>query len=119
MAAYASTVTILEHIDEFASPYRRLYGIIDVTNYNSTTTEETDITKYFKDSSKSGYETGIVSLICAPTDNGYFYTFDPSTGKFKAWQLNYAQTTAADGPMIELSDDVDAGAAFFQALGYR
>ncbi len=117
MAAYASTVTILKTLKYFSESFVLVTGIIDITNYNSTTSKETDIVRYFKTLTKSGYETGIYTLICAPTDNGYLYTFDPSTGKFKAWQSNYAQTTAADGPFIQLSNDVDAGAAFFQAIG--
>jgi hypothetical protein len=90
MAAYASSVTIYTPKAERVSrSMGMILGQIDITNYNSTTTEETSITKYFVNSAVTGLAKGIVGFTVSATENGYIFTFDKNTGKFKVY------TTAA------------------------
>lgn len=105
MADYASAVTLRTR-----KPARvgntslgMLAGEIDVTNYNSTTTKETDITRFFRE---------IPSLSMAgATDEGYVLAWDRSTGKIKAFKQ------ASAGAMVEVDDDTDVGSAAFIAVG--
>ena len=108
MAVYASTLTL--HMNKpvryQGSSFGFIIGTIDITNYNSTTTEETDITKYFKDSSTTGLAKGIMSLNVTSSENGYVLQFAPITGKFKAYNQGGAlgnATYAAPTGMASIS----------------
>lgn len=86
MAAYASAVTLYGRgVQRVSRDFGILAGKIDITNYNSTTTEETNITRYFKPSGQSGLEKGIISLQVVSSENGYILGFNRTTGKFKAY----------------------------------
>jgi len=87
MAAYASAVTLYGRgVQRVSRDFGILAGKIDITNYNSTTTEETNITRYFKPSGQAGLEKGIISLQIVSSENGYILGFNRTTGKFKAYR---------------------------------
>ncbi len=109
MAAYASTVTFTVNkalkVDDTTGLFV-LTGSVNITNYNSTNVEITDITGKFKT---------VLSCIAGVTDEGY--TLQWTGTSFKAFMGDY--NNASDGPLIELTDDTDAGAADFIAYGLR
>lgn len=87
MAAYASSITLYTpNTQRISRSLGMLTGEIDITNYNSTTTEETDITDKFLDSGGTGMDKGILSLQITSSEKGYILQFDPTTGKFKAYE---------------------------------
>lgn len=87
MAAYASSVTLYTPKAERISRNLGIVcGQIDITNYNSTTTEETTITRLFKASGTAAIAKGITSLVVTSSEKGYLWAFDKSTGKFKIYQ---------------------------------
>ena len=109
MAAYDSTVTVDQISAEKSSRSNGLLsGSVDITNYNSTTTEETDITKMFRANPR---------VVFGTTDNGFVLQWIKATGKIKAFYADY--DAVADGALIEVADDVDVGAADFIAMGVR
>lgn len=115
MADYASTVTLAMPRPQrlWGSGWGMLVGTIDITNYNSTTTEETGITKFFK-----AFTVGGTSLKCflvcqSTTDNGYTLDFTPSTGTFKA----YREAGTGSAARSEAANDTDVGAAEFLCVG--
>lgn len=142
MAAYASSVTVQTNgAERISRNLGIIIGKIDITNYNSTTTEETNITRYFKASGQTGLEKGILSLQITSSENGYVLGFNKSTGKFKAYRtgssaigtaalsttdtytdaavnaaINGVTTTAA--AMAEVANDVDLGTFDFVAIGF-
>lgn len=142
MAAYASSVTNYTNgVERISRGLGMLCGRIDITNYNSTTTEETSITRYFKASSQSGLEKGIISLQVTSSENGYVLGFDKSTGKFKAYYapahaisniaLSTSDTytdnavntavnaiTATAAALSEVANDTDLGTFDFVAIGF-
>jgi hypothetical protein len=86
MAAYASTITIYSQgVERISRNMGILAGRIDITNYNTTTVEETEITRLFRNSAKVGLEKGIISFHVSSTEKGFILSFDKSTGKFKAF----------------------------------
>jgi hypothetical protein len=117
MAAYASAVTkYTKDVQRISRDLGILCGKIDITNYNSTTTEETNITRYFKPSAVSGIEKGIISLTVVSSENGYVLGFNKSTGKFKAYRSPAATTTGnvvivggGVGEAIGINPDTNAG----------
>lgn len=87
MAAYASSVTLYTpNTQRISRNLGVLMGSIDITNYNSTTTEETDITDKFLASGQTGLDKGILALQITSSEKGYVLQFDPTTGKFKAYE---------------------------------
>lgn len=110
MAAYAETTVITEPRAQRIS--RDLFivtGYCNLTNYNSTLVEIDEITGKFAT---------IHSVIVeGPSDEGYVASWDHTNKAFKMWQANYDQTTAADGPLIEVADDTDAGLFYFTVIG--
>ena len=89
MAAYASTVTIyVPKAERISRSLGMIAGKINITNYNTTTTEETGITKYFVTSSVTGITKGIISCVVTSSENGYLWSFDKNTGKFKVYQTS-------------------------------
>ena len=106
MAAYASTTTL----DQLrAQPIGKgigvIYGTVDVTNYNATVAEITDITEKFR-----GTPT---VLLASCSDNGFLGSWDDSGLAVKCW----APTSAGAGAGTECSTDDDAGAFQFMAIG--
>jgi len=79
-----------------------LCGTLDITNYNSTTVEITDITKHFR---------AKPTVIFDISDNGYWFGWNASTGHVKVWQ------NASSGACTECDDEEDAGKANFIAVG--
>lgn len=142
MAAYASSVTTHTNgVERISRNLGILVGKIDITNYNSTTTEETSITRYFKASGQSGLEKGILALHVTSSENGYVLGFNKSTGKFKAYRTaanvtsdialstsntytDAAVNSAVNGITIpaaafaEVADDTDLGTFDFVAIGF-
>lgn len=142
MAAYASTVTLHTNGAERISRNLGIVaGQINITNYNSTTTEETDITRNFVASGQSGLTKGILSLQITGSENGYVANFDKTTGKFKLYTvggnaigtaaLSTSDTytdaavntaingvTVTAGALTELANDTDAGTFDFVAIGF-
>lgn len=96
MAAYASSVTLYTpRVERISKNLGLIAGQIDITNYNSTTTEETTITRLFKASGVAAIAKGILSLQIVSSENGYIWTFVKATGKFKLY-LPPAQTHGHD-----------------------
>lgn len=141
MAAYASSVTLHTNgVERISRGLGILCGRIDITNYNSTTTEETSITRYFKPSGTAAIAKGILSLQIVSSENGYVLGFNKATGKFKAYRTaanvtsdialstsntytDAAVNTAVNGITIpaaalaEAADDTDLGTFDFVAIG--
>ncbi len=115
MAAYASTVTLGSNKAQriHGTGHGLLWGTIDITGYNATTTEETDITKHFIPETIGGTSLKCYLIMESTTDNGYTLQWTPSTGKFKAYQ----EAGTAAGARDECSTDTDVGAAQFVAYG--
>jgi len=114
MAAYAATVTVDVPRAEmiFRSPaVGIIIGNVNVTNYNTTGVEITDITKYFVSARV------LAVFTSGPTDAGYLLVWNATDLCFDAYMANYAQTTPTDGPLIEVATDTDVGAVDFIALG--
>jgi len=87
MAAYASSVTLYTpKCERISRNLGIVAGRINITNYNSTTTEETTITRLFKASGVAAIAKGIISLQIVSAENGYLWGFIKSTGKFKLFQ---------------------------------
>lgn len=110
--AYTATVTLdLPKAERVGRRLGMITGTVDVTVYNSTLAELTDITKHFLSTASVA-----MTVQCdGPTDNGYFLSWDTTEKAFKAWKADYS--TSVDGPMIEVSDDTDVGAVKFIAFG--
>ncbi len=107
MAAYASTVTFTvdkaKKVDSVTG-IGLLVGSVNVTNYNSTNVAITDITGKFKTT---------LGVVAEVTDSGHILKWTGTS--FKAYYADY--DAVADGALIEVADDVDAGAANFIAVG--
>ena len=103
MAAYASTVTLLDRKPTpIGNGLSMLRGTVDVTNYNSTRVAITDITKYFRDTD------GPHVMLGGASDNGYMVAWE--TSSVKAWDH-------LDTGVGEVADDTDIGAVTFVATG--
>ena len=117
MAAYASAVTsAMRKAEKIGNNLGIFVGKLDVTNYNQTTVEETDITKHFLPSGVSGYAKGILACLFISSENGYVLGFDKNTGKIKAYYGDY--DAVADGALIEVASDTDLGTFDFVAIGF-
>lgn len=116
MAAYAATVTIAgEHSQRLVPGMRIVRGTVDVTNYNTTGAETTNITKHFK----GGAPTVILGGV---SDNGFLVAWDTTDKCVHAWYPTIAsdQTPTADivaAAGTEVASDVDVGAVPFVAFG--
>lgn len=118
MAAYASTVTIFgSGAQRISRDFGIVMGRIDITNYNSTTTEETSITRYFKASSQSGIAKGIISLQVVSSENGYTLGFDRNTGKFKAYQTASLTPAGTNGTSAVTGNVTVVGGGIGEAIG--
>jgi len=111
MAAYSATVTLVDRVANKLSPagVGFVRGTIDVTNYNTTLAEISDITGLFR-----GDPTVVLGGI---SDNGYLVAWDPTGKAVKAWYPNQALAAAAvterdttAGGDIEITD-LDAAAS--------
>lgn len=129
MAAYASTVISLMRkaakIDEVTGIYI-FAGKCDVTNYNVTLAEITDITGQFK---------SIISVMGGISDNGHLMQWDKTAGAFKAYKplgahthtentaASYVQNATTAASVAEAAEeattDVDVGEVEFIAIGLR
>ena len=112
MAAYASAVTLYTpRVERISRNLGICAGKITISNYNSTTTEETTITRLFKASGVSGIEKGILSMSIVTVANGYLWGFDKSTGKFKVFRTatltpvgtNQALTFTGTAPITDVN----------------
>ena len=114
MAAYTSTVTLAHNkAERISRSWALIPGTIDITGYNATTTEETDITKHFKAYTVGGATVKCFLIMESTTDNGYTLEFNHSSGKFKA----YREAGTGSGARTEASTDDDVGASQFLAVG--
>ena len=113
MAAYASTVTLgsPKAYRIPGTPFGFLCGMVDITNYNTTTAEETTITGKFKPMTFGASTYKCILVTSGDTDNGYSVNFNPVTGKFKAYK------EASANAEVEVASDVDVGAFPFIAFG--
>ena len=112
MAAYAATVAISNAQPERTGRrFGQIMGTVNVTNYNSTLVELTDITKNFIDSGA----VDIVVLSDGVSDSGFQFSWDSTSKSFKAWYSDLSEAT--DGPLIEVVDDTDVGQVSFVAFG--
>lgn len=144
MAAYASTVT-KDHpnAERLSRSFGMIVGKCDITNYNTTGAEITDITKYFND------DTVDIRVICdGVSDNGYLVRWNTTDKCFHAFYPRSAQAAVTtdkltitasgaanitDGQSVtvnaafrsavdaaagtEVIDDVDVGEVNFMAIG--
>ena len=81
-----------------------LRGTVNVTSYNSTQAEITDITKYFRDTG------GPVVILDGASDEGYLVAWDTTAKAVKSWDH-------LDSSVGETADDTDIGAVAFIAYG--
>lgn len=110
MAAYATTVASLMtkavKIDNVTG-IGVFAGTCNVTNYHSTLVAITDITGKFKD---------MISVVTdGCSDGGNVFHWSDSDSSFKVFFADY--DAAADGALIEASDDSDVGLVNFVAYG--
>lgn len=118
MAVYASTVTLyLPQVERISRNLGILVGKISITNYNSTTTEETNITRYFKASGVAAIAKGILSMSIVSQANGYVWGFDKATGKFKVFQTATVTPAGTNGASNVTGTVVVGGGAAGTALG--
>lgn len=94
MAAYAATVT-LDHRRPYkiGNDLRLIRGTVDITNYNTTLAEITDITKKFVNSDVNVILGGL-------TDNGYLVAWVVASKSIKAWYPSVARTHNHDLSVI-------------------
>lgn len=116
MAAYASTLTLTSgpRIQRLTRDLGIVTGTLNITNYNSTNSVESTLTRLFKPA--TGATMGVLVCVFEVSANGYVLDFDKSTGKVKVWHGD--NNNAADGPLVEAANDVAVGAADFIAIGY-
>ena len=116
MAAYASTVTAVMKravkIDQVLG-IGMFVGECNITNYNTTLAEITDISKKFK---------SVLAVVAAVSDSGFLFEWIDATKSFKAvTPTNVSdQTPTADiaaAGAAEAATDVDVGSAHFIAYG--
>lgn len=108
MAAYAATVTsTLRKPIKIGSSMGIYHGQVNLTNYNSTLAEITDITGKF--------QSDPVVLIDGISESGFGCHWDPTAKSIKAF--NFDQNNAADGPAIQVANDTDVGLVYFTAFG--
>ena len=108
MAAYAVTVTFDQPMTErWGRTLAAITGVVDITNYNSTLAEITEITNRFK----------ILRIVIpdGKSDAGYAFDWVPASKAFKVWQCDLS--ASVDGPEVECGDDVDVGEVQFLAIG--
>ena len=106
--AYTATVTTDQrHPERIGRQLSILTGRVDVTEYNSTLVAITDISGHFRRLD--------AVLVDGPTDNGYQLAWVSASNAFKAWMSDLS--SSVDGPLVELTDAVDAGAVDFVAIG--
>lgn len=103
MADYASTVTLdLPKAQRISRELGILTGEINITNYNSTQSAETDISGKFK---------SLLVVMVTSTENGYVCSVDSSC-KFTVYEAG------ADGAELdECANDTDCGTFAFIAIG--
>lgn len=106
MAAYAATVTSpLRRASKVSGPGGGpgnavwMFGDINITNYNSTLVEITDITKHFQ---------GTLIVLAASAEGAYSPVWIPASNSFKLYDI---------GDAGETSDDTDAGLFHWVAMG--
>lgn len=115
MAAYAATVVKIPNVAEkIGLGMTVLFGTIDVTNYNQTVAEITDITNFFRGTP--------VVMVDGISDNGYLTNWDVTDEGVKAWYPTNAsdQTPTVDiaaAAAVEVANDVDVGKVSFLAIG--
>ena len=114
MASYAATVTLdTPRVERVSRNYGMLVGKCDITNYNQTGAEITDITKYFDDTTVA-----IRVLNDGVSDNGYivrwnttdkcFHAFYPtkaqSAHNHKAFTVNASETAADSTTFVSITE---------------
>lgn len=105
MAAYASTTTLYTLRPINLGEMLILAGETDLTNYNQTGAEETDITKYFR---------SLKTVICMGlSDNNYPVRWDDTDKCFHAFIDNDA------GASDEAADNTDIGVIPWLAIGVQ
>lgn len=109
--AYTASVTLdLPKAERIGRRLGMITGTVNITEYNTTLVEITDITKHFEDTT-----IGITVNADGATDEGYVLSWSATDKALKAWQGDYS--TSTDGPLTEVSNGTDVGAAKFIAVG--
>lgn len=106
MAAYAATVTLsglTPHVAKIAPGVGVLLGTVDVTNYNSTLAEITDITKKF-------IATPTVLLSTVGDNGGHWGIWVEASKSVKCFEID-------TGALAEADLDDDCGSFHFIAVG--
>ncbi len=90
---------------------RVLFGLVDVSTYNSTNVEISGITKHFSNTSPHVVIDGI-------SDNGFMGRWDPTNGTIVCYALDGTlSVTASSTSLTEAQDGVDVGVFNFIAIG--
>ena len=116
MAAYAQTTVVdFDRAERISRNFGVVTGSVDVTNYNQTSTEITDITNKFTGTNPRVVVDGI-------SDNGYLMRWDTTDKSIHAFYPTDAsdQTPTADivaAAATEVANDVDVGVVNFHAIG--
>lgn len=107
MAAYAATVTLdFPHSQRIGnSAIGVMSGSCDLTNYNTTQSELTAITRKFR----SG---GILRVIGEVSSNGYVIKWNGTSLAFEAYRVDQV-----DDPLEEAPDDTAVGTFGFVIIG--
>ena len=140
--AYTATVTSpMKQAERISRNLGVFVGKCDVTSYNSTLAEITDITKHFVPSSVSGFTQGIIAVVpSGVSDNGHIFEWDYTTGAFKCYKPTQvaiinstegtnvelvggqlaatAAATTISAVAVEAADDTDCGEVGFIAIGF-
>jgi len=113
MAAYAATFELAaweKHAERHpVSNVRHIRGTVNLTNYNSTLAEISDITKHFRK------PTTVIVKASAVTSNGYMVNWVAASKAFKAWRTRLSHSV--DGPLIEAANDTNIGTFTIHAIG--
>lgn len=104
MAVYAATVASKNRtVARIAPGVGMAYGSVDITNYNQTLAEITDITKLFKASSAP------IVLAEGMSDNGYHVEWDMTNKAFKAFYPIAGSASASAGVITDNNDAATLG----------
>lgn len=110
MAAYAATVTLNTRVSHRLVPGLRIVaGEINITNYNTTVAEITDITKHFRNTP--------TVILGGVSSGGYVVNWDTSDKGVKAWYPTDETGVNADRVAAEAATDDTVGTVSFIAIG--
>lgn len=110
MAYVASVTKDTEHSKSLAGgTVRFLFGECNITSYNTTLIEITDITNYFRNVPRV--------LVFSFSSNGYIVHWNKSAQAFDAFYHVPATLTVGPSIAVEVANGVDVGTIDFWAIG--